>query len=222
MNVHVVGAARPASYFAILMKKAWPQRASPCSSANKPDDTFASRGVLRPDACGLRSLRPRDYRRSSATSPIGTTSRSISAARVPDRRQRLCGTSRAMLLKILGAAPTSLGIDVKYGSEADPDKTTIRGADLVVRPDGINSRNPRAVQTASSRALSSGRIISAGWVPTARWTPSILLPRHAARNLHCALLSVSAGRSTWVMRPIPKPSGAPGLDKLDEEASARS
>ena len=83
MNVHVIGGGPAGLYFAILMKKAWPQTRITVFERNKPDDTFGF-GVVFSDQtlAALRILRPRNLsRRSSATSPIGTTSRSTSAAR---------------------------------------------------------------------------------------------------------------------------------------------
>ena len=82
MNVHVIGGGPAGLYFAILMKKAWPQTRITVFERNKPDDTFGF-GVVFSDQTleAVRVLRPRDLpRRSSAISPTGTTSRSISAA----------------------------------------------------------------------------------------------------------------------------------------------
>jgi 2-polyprenyl-6-methoxyphenol hydroxylase-like FAD-dependent oxidoreductase len=40
MNVHVIGGGPAGLYFAILMKKAWPQTRITVFERNKPDDTF--------------------------------------------------------------------------------------------------------------------------------------------------------------------------------------
>ena len=98
MNVHVIGGGPAGLYFAILMKKAWPQTRITVFERNKPDDTFGF-GVVFSDQTldAFESYDLRDLsRRSSATSPIGTTSRSISAASThPHRRQRLLRHARA-------------------------------------------------------------------------------------------------------------------------------
>src|SRR4029079_6686341 len=53
-----------------------------------------------------------------------------------------CGTSRTMLLKILGRRAYSLGIDIKYGSEADPLKAAAPGAAPVGAAHGTNFLHP--------------------------------------------------------------------------------
>ena len=69
MNVHVVGGGPAGLYFAILMKKAWPQTRITVFERNKPDDTFGF-GVVFSDQT-LEAFE---------SSPIGTTSKFTSAA----------------------------------------------------------------------------------------------------------------------------------------------
>ena len=140
MNVHVIGGGPAGIYFAILMKKAWPQTRITVFERNKPDDTFGF-GVVFSDQtlAAFESYDRETYRQIVGHFAYwddieihfrGTTHRIGGNG--------FCGTSRSMLLKILGRRAHSLGIDLKYQSEADPLKATTRGADLVVAADGIN------------------------------------------------------------------------------------
>jgi anthraniloyl-CoA monooxygenase len=141
MKVHIVGGGPAGLYFAILMKKAWPQTRITVFERNKPDDTFGF-GVVFSDQTleAFESYDRETYRQIVGHFAYwddieihfrGTTHRIGGNG--------FCGTSRTMLLKILGRRAHALGIEVKYQSEADPLKNTIRGADLVVAADGINS-----------------------------------------------------------------------------------
>src|SRR5262244_2382996 len=80
MKVHVIGGGPAGLYFAILVKKAWPQTRITVFERNRPDDTFGF-GVVFSDrrSTPSRSATARAIAPSSAISPIGTTSRSISA-----------------------------------------------------------------------------------------------------------------------------------------------
>ena len=61
MNVHVIGGGPAGLYFAILMKKAWPQTRITVFERNKPDDTFGF-GVVFSDQTleAFEVLRPRN------------------------------------------------------------------------------------------------------------------------------------------------------------------
>ena len=142
MKVHVVGGGPAGLYFAILMKKAWPQRRITVFERNRPDDTFGF-GVVFSDET-LDTFE--HYDRESYRAIIGHfaywddieihfrgTTHRIGG-------NGFCGTSRANLLKILGRRARSLGIEIKYQVEVSPTDPKIRQADLVVVADGANSR----------------------------------------------------------------------------------
>ena len=196
MNVHVIGGGPAGLYFAILMKKAWPQTRITVFERNKPDDTFGF-GVVFSDQtlAGFESYDLETYRQivghfaywddieihfRGSTFRIGGNG--------------FCGTSRTMLLKILSRRAYSLGIDIKYGSEADPLKATTRGADLVVAADGINSRTRELFKDKfkPSIELRPNHFCLDGLGP-ADGRLQFLLQGDAARHLHRALLSVPAG-----------------------------
>ena len=134
MKVHIIGGGPAGLYFAILMKKAWPQTRISVFERNKPDDTFGF-GVVFSDQTleAFESYDRETYRQIVGHFAYwddieihfrGTTHRIGGNG--------FCGTSRSMLLKILGRRAHSLGIEMKYGAEADPARpTTTR---LIWRP----------------------------------------------------------------------------------------
>jgi anthraniloyl-CoA monooxygenase len=224
MRVHVIGGGPAGLYFAILMKKAWPQTRITVFERNKPDDTFGF-GVVFSDQT-LEAFE--SYDRETYRQIVGHFAYwDDIEIHFRDTTHRIggngfCGTSRAMLLKILGRRAHSLGIEVKYQSEADPLKSTIRGADLVVAADGINSRTREAFKDQFKPTVEL-RPNHFAWMGSRRPMDAFNFffrdTPHGIFIAHC--YQYQPGRSTWVMETDPQTFKRAGLDKLDEAASAR-
>jgi anthraniloyl-CoA monooxygenase len=224
MKVHILGGGPAGLYFAILMKKAWPQTRITVFERNKPDDTFGF-GVVFSDQTleAFESYDRETYRQIVGHFAYwddieihfrGTTHRIGGNG--------FCGTSRSMLLKILERRAHSLGIEVKYQSEADPAKTNIRGADLVVAADGINSRTRELFKDKFKPAIEL-RPNHFAWMGSKRPMDAFNFffreTGHGIFIAHC--YQYQPGRSTWVMETDPETFNRAGLDKLDEDGSAR-
>jgi anthraniloyl-CoA monooxygenase len=224
MNVHIIGGGPAGLYFAILMKKAWPQTRITVFERNKPDDTFGF-GVVFSDQTleAFESYDRETYRQIVGHFAYwddieihfrGTTHRIGGNG--------FCGTSRTMLLKILGRRAHSLGIDLKYQSEADPLKSTTRGADLVVAADGINSRTREAFKDQFKPTIEL-RPNYFAWMGSKRPMDAFNFffkeTPHGIFIAHC--YQYQPGHSTWVMETDPETFKRAGLDTLDEQASAR-
>ena len=224
MKVHILGGGPAGLYFAILMKKAWPQTRITVFERNKPDDTFGF-GVVFSDQTleAFESYDRETYRQIVGHFAYwddieihfrGTTHRIGGTG--------FCGTSRTMLLKILGRRAHSLGIEVKYQSEADPTKATIRGADLVVAADGINSRTREAFKEHFKPSIEL-RPNHFAWMGSKRPMDAFNFffreTPHGIFIAHC--YQYQPGRSTWVMETDPETFKRAGLDPANEEASAR-
>jgi anthraniloyl-CoA monooxygenase len=224
MKVHVIGGGPAGLYFAILMKKAWPQTLITVFERHRPDDTFGF-GVVFSDQTleAFESYDRETYRAIVGHFAYwddieihfrGTTHRIGGNG--------FCGTSRSMLLKILGRRAHSLGIEVKYQQEADPAKMTIRGADLVVAADGVNSHT-RELFKDKFRPTIDMRPNHFAWMGSRRPMDAFNFffreTPHGIFIAHC--YQYQQGRSTWVMETDPQTFKRAGLDKLDETASAR-
>jgi anthraniloyl-CoA monooxygenase len=224
MKVHIVGGGPAGLYFAILMKKAWPHTRITVFERNKPDDTFGFGVVFSDQTLEAFEVYDRETYRAIVGHFAYWDDIEIHFRGTVHRigGNGFCGCSRTTLLKILGRRARALGIDIKYQSEASPEKMTIRGADLVVAADGINSK---------TRELFAGR-----FKPTIEMRPNHFVwmgskrpmdafnfffreTEHGIFIAHC--YQYQPGRSTWILETDPETFRRSGLDPLDEEGSAR-
>ena len=224
MKVHVVGGGPAGLYFAILMKKAWPQRQITVFERNRPDDTFGF-GVVFSDQT-LDTFEA--YDRESYRAIIGHFAYwddiEIHFRGTTHRvgGNGFCGCSRADLLKILGRRARSLGIEIKYQAEVSPTDPKIRGADLVVVADGINSRL-RETYANRFKPTVDLRPNFFTWMGTTRpfdaFTFFFRETEHGIFIAHC--YQYEQNRSTWITETDPETFARAGLDKLDEAGSAK-
>jgi anthraniloyl-CoA monooxygenase len=224
MKVHVIGGGPAGLYFAILMKKAWPQRRITVFERNRPDDTFGF-GVVFSDQT-LDTFEA--YDRESYRAIIGHFAYwDDIEIRFRGTTHRVggngfCGCSRTDLLKILGRRARSLGIEIKYQSEISPDDPKIRQADLVVVADGINSRL-RDAHADRFKPSVDLRPNFFSWTGSTRpfdaFTFFFRETEHGIFIAHC--YQYEPRRSTWITETDPETFRRAGLDKLDEAASAR-
>ena len=224
MKVHVIGGGPAGLYFAILMKKAWPQARITIFERNRPDDTFGF-GVVFSDQT-LDTFEA--YDRESYRAIIGHfaywddieihfrgTTHRIGG-------NGFCGCARSTLLKILGRRARSLGVQTKYQTEIAPDDPAILDADLVVAADGINSRMREAFAEQFQPSVDL-RPNFFSWMGSTRpfdaFTFFFRETEHGIFIAHC--YQYEPGRSTWIIEADPATYKRAGLDRLDEQASAR-
>jgi anthraniloyl-CoA monooxygenase len=224
MKVHVIGGGPAGLYFAILMKKAWPQTRITVFERNRPNDTFGF-GVVFSDQT-LDTFE--SYDRESYRAIIGHfaywddieihfrgTTHRIGG-------NGFCGCSRANLLKILGRRARSLGVEIEYQAEISPTDPKIRQADLVVVADGINSRL-RDTYADRFKPSVDLRPNFFSWMGSTRpFDAFTFFFRETEQGIfigHC--YQYEPQRSTWIIETDPKTFVRAGLDKLDEAESAR-
>ena len=224
MKVHVIGGGPAGLYFAILMKKAWPQARITIFERNRPDDTFGF-GVVFSDQT-LDTFEA--YDRESYRAIIGHfaywddieihfrgTTHRIGG-------NGFCGCARSTLLKILGRRARSLGVQTKYQTEIAPDDPAILDADLVVAADGINSRLREAFAEQFQPSVDL-RPNFFSWMGSTRpfdaFTFFFRETEHGIFIAHC--YQYEPGRSTWIIEADPATYKRAGLDRIDEQASAR-
>jgi anthraniloyl-CoA monooxygenase len=224
MKVHVIGGGPAGLYFAILMKKAWPQRRIIVFERNRPDDTFGFGVVFSDQTLDTFEAYDRESYRAilghfaywddieihfrGATHRIGGNG--------------FCGCSRANLLKILGRRARSLGIEIRYQAEISPADPKIRQADLVVVADGINSRMREAYADRFKPSVDL-RPNFFSWMGSTRpfdaFTFFFRETEHGIFIAHCYQYEPKC--STWIIETDPQTFARAGLGKLDEAASAR-
>jgi anthraniloyl-CoA monooxygenase len=224
MKIHVIGGGPAGLYFASLMKKAWPGTDITVFERNRPDDTFGF-GVVFSDET-LATFE--NYDRESYRAIIGHfaywddieihfrgTTHRIGG-------NGFCGCARATLLKILARRARSLGVSVKYQSEAAPLDPAILDADLVVAADGINSRMREALAAAFKPSVDL-RPNFFSWMGSTRpfdaFTFFFRETEHGIFIAHCYQYEPRC--STWIIETDPQTFAHAGLDPLDEAASAR-
>jgi anthraniloyl-CoA monooxygenase len=224
MKVHIVGGGPAGLYFAILMKKSWPDSRITVFERNRPEDTFGF-GVVFSDETldnfeaydreSYRALRGHfAYWDDIEIHFRGTTHRIGGNG--------FCGCSRTTLLKILNRRARSLGVELKFQREMTDIGAMAKSADLVIGADGINSRVRRAFAN-RFKPKTDLRPNKFSWMGSSRpfdaFTFFFRETEHGIFIAHC--YQYQPGRSTWVMETDPETFARAGLDKLDEAESAR-
>jgi len=140
MKINIIGGGPAGMYFAILMKKANPSHEVTIYERNGADDTFGWGVVF--SGKTLANLRAEDEdshaeitRSFEAWDNVDVVSRE---SRISVRGNSFSGISRLQLLKILQRRCEQLGIDLRFRSEVT-DLETLRGCDLFLGADGVNS-----------------------------------------------------------------------------------
>ena len=97
MKVHVIGGGPAGLYFAILMKKAWPQTQITVFERNRPDDTFGFGVVFSDETLDTFEAYDRESYRGDhrALRLLGRHRNPFQGHHAPHRRQRLLRLSRA-------------------------------------------------------------------------------------------------------------------------------
>ena len=140
MKINIVGGGPAGLYFAILMKKADPDRRITVFERNAPDATFGW-GVVFSDKT-LSYLKDNDEETHAGITESFETWDNVDVVhrgeKITVRGNKFSGIARIELLNILQHRCDELGVDVRYRSEvADP--IDLADADLLVGADGINS-----------------------------------------------------------------------------------
>jgi anthraniloyl-CoA monooxygenase len=224
MQVHVIGGGPAGLYFAILMKKAWPDTRITVFERNRPDDTFGF-GVVFSDAT-LETFEAYDRESYQAIIDDFAYWDDIEI-HFRDTVHRVggngfCGCSRRTLLRLLHERARAFGVELKFESEVADLGAAIRDADLVVAADGINSR-VRETFAGQFQPQIDLRPNKFCWMGSTRafdaFTFFFRETEHGIFIAHC--YQYEPGRSTWILETDPHTFARAGLDAHDEAASAR-
>jgi anthraniloyl-CoA monooxygenase len=224
MKINIIGGGPAGLYFAILMKKAWPATQISVFERNRPDDTFGF-GVVFSDET-LQTFEAYDTESYQAILDHFAYWDDIEIHFKGTIRRiggnGFCGCSRTTLLKLLQDRARALGVEMKFQHEVTDFAAAMRDADLVIGCDGVNSR-VRETFAHSFRPEIDWRPNKFTWMGSTRPFDAFnFFFRESEYGIfiaHC--YQYEPGRSTWVLETDPETFARAGLDKLDEEASAR-
>ena len=223
MKIDVIGGGPAGLYFAILAKKSFPRFDIRVHERNQADDTFGF-GVVFSDAT------LDNFERADKESYEAITSRfaywddieiHIHGAVHRIGGNGFCGCSRRTLLLLLQERASALGVELVFRTEiASLDE--FRHSDLVVAADGLNSRI-REDHKAHFGSEIDLRPNWFSWMGSTRTFDAFTFffkeTEHGIFIAHC--YQYEADRSTFVLETDPDTFVKAGLDRMDEQASAR-
>ncbi len=223
MRIAVVGGGPAGLYFALLMKRDWPELTVDVFERNQPDDTFGF-GVVFSDQT-LDTFKAADAQSYAAIRDNFAYWDDIEIRfkgdifRVPGNG--FCGCSRRSLLMLVQARARELGVNLRFGDEIADIETLKRDYELVVGADGINSR-VRENWRERFQPQTDLRPNHFTWMGSTRpfdaFTFFFKETEHGVFIAHC--YQYEAGRSTWVLETDPETFAKAGLGAMDEAQSA--
>jgi anthraniloyl-CoA monooxygenase len=224
MKINVIGGGPAGLYFAILMKKAWPEQRITVYERNRADDTFGFGVVFSDETLEHFEAYDRESYQAIVDNFAYWDDIEIHFRGTVHRvgGNGFCGCSRRTLLRLLYERARALGVEVNFESEVVDIGALIRDADLVVAADGINSRvrETFAEQFQPQIDLRPNKFCWMGSTrPFDAFTFFFRETEHGIFIAHC--YQYEPGRSTWIFETDPHTFARAGLDPRDEAASAQ-
>ena len=224
MKVGIIGGGPGGLYFAILMKKAWPQNEVIVYERNRADDTFGFGVVFSDETLDtFETFDPPSYR--AITEHFAYWDDIEIHFKETVHRiggNGFCGCARVTLLRLLQDRARALGVELRFQTEISDIDAIVRECDLVVGADGSNSsmRQKFAAELKPTVELRPNKF---AWMGSTRpfdaFTFFFRETEHGIFIAHC--YQYEPGHSTWVMETDPETFARAGLDKLDEQQSAQ-
>jgi anthraniloyl-CoA monooxygenase len=223
MKVHVIGGGPAGLYFAILMKKNWPDTAITVFERNRPDDTFGFGVVFSDQTLETFEAYDRESYRAITDHFAYWDDIAIYFKGTVHRigGNGFCGCSRMTLLRLLHDRARALGVELKFQVEVDPNLSAHAEADLIVAADGVNSGIRQTAPQHFGTKIDY-RPNKFTWMGSTRafdaFTFFFRETEYGIFIAHC--YQYEPGRSTWVLEVQADTFEKAGLGKLDEAQSA--
>ncbi len=222
MRIACIGGGPAGLYFAILMRRAFPQTRITVYERNRPDDTFGW-GVVFSDEtlAGFGDADPESSARIRESFIHWTDIQTWYAGTCTvSTGHGFSGLSRKTLLQILHARCRELEIELQFQTEIQGIEAC-RDADLIVAADGVNS-TVRKQLAENLRPSIDWRKCRFAWFGTDKVMTAFTF---VFQETPYGLFQVHAypfepGRGTWIVECREEVWQRAGLDRLDEEESA--
>ncbi len=223
MKISILGGGPAGLYFAILMKKAWPQSDIAVVERNRADDTFGF-GVVFSDATldTFEKYDAESYRMITGSFAYwddievrfkGTTHRIGGNG--------FCGCARRTLLMLLQERARDLGVTLRFETDIS-DLAAFADSDLIVAADGINSgvREANRDHFKPTVDLRPNRFTWMGSTrPLDAFTFSFRETEFGVFIAHA--YQYEQGLSTWILETSTETYEKAGLEAMTEAESAR-
>lgn len=223
MRIATIGGGPGALFFAILMRRAFPDARVTVHERNRADDTFGWGVVFSDETLGhVEAADPTAYaeiaRRFVRWEHIDTW---LGAQLVRSSGHGFCGLSRKSLLQVLQERARAVGAEVRFEHEV-PDPRRLAGeVDLLLGADGVQSlvRSTWAETFRPEVALGQARFTWLGTtLPLEAFTFWFREGEHGLFTVHA--YPFEAGLSTFIVECGEATWRRAGLDRADEPATA--
>jgi anthraniloyl-CoA monooxygenase len=223
MKINCIGGGPASLYFAILMKKSWPDARISVIEQNRPDDTFGF-GVVFSDRT-MENFRQADAethaRITGAFAHWGDIDIHFKGEVLTSTGHGFAGMSRKEMLLILQERARELGIELSFLQRVgDPD--TLRDCDLLFAADGVNSvvRDAYKQHFRPTVDFRPNRFV---WLGTnfdfPAFTFHFVENEHGLWRTHC--YQYTPGMATLILECTEETFRASGLGVEDEEGTQR-
>ena len=224
MKISCIGGGPASLYFAILLSKRLPSAQIDIYEQNRADDTFGWGVVFSDETLGnFEEADPESYQRIRDEFAYWTDIDTFYAGdKVTSTGHGFCGLARKKLLLLLQDRCRELNVGLHFEHTVEDFDQLVAGSDLVVASDGVNSQ-VRHRYADSFRPDLDWRKCKFAWFGT---TKKMTAFTFVFKETEWGLFQVHAypfedGLGTWIVECREETWKRAGLDKLDEEASAR-